>query len=316
MKHGWKIRSAVAGTFIVLAMGLAVAAHAASAATAINLTPDQHDRIRATPDAAAIQAVPATFQFAEKGDLVVGMTVAWPPLGTYATDSKTVVGYDPDLSQLVADGLGRKLKIVVLAWEDWPLALQSGKVDAVISNVTVTEERKQKFDFSTYRRDVLGFYVADSSPIRSIREPKDVAGLRVITDSGTNQEKILLEWDKENVAHGLKPVQVQYYDDVAVREVALRSGRADVILSVNSALAYAAAQKGGIRSVGTISGGWPIIADVAITTRKGSGLAEPLTLLLNDLISNGKYTQVLDRWSLGAEAIDKARTNPPGLPKS
>nr|WP_260858396.1 ABC transporter substrate-binding protein [Paraburkholderia sp. BCC1885] len=297
-------------------MGLAGAAHAASAATAINLTPDQHDRIRATPDAAAIQAVPATFQFAEKGDLVVGMTVAWPPLGTYATDSKTVVGYDPDLSQLVADGLGRKLKIVVLAWEDWPLALQSGKVDAVISNVTVTEERKQKFDFSTYRRDVLGFYVADSSPIRSIREPKDVAGLRVITDSGTNQEKILLEWDKENVAHGLKPVQVQYYDDVAVREVALRSGRADVILSVNSALAYAAAQKGGIRSVGTISGGWPIIADVAITTRKGSGLAEPLTLLLNDLISNGKYTQVLDRWSLGAEAIDKARTNPPGLPKS
>ena len=67
---------------------------------------------------------------------------------------------------------------------------------------------------------------------------------------------------------------------------------------------------------GTISGGWPILADVAITTRKGSGLAAPLTLLLNDLIQSGKYTQVLDRWSLGSEAIDKARTNPPGLPKS
>jgi polar amino acid transport system substrate-binding protein len=247
---------------------------------------------------------------------VIGMSAAWPPLSTYATDAKTLVGYDPDLARLVADRFGRKLKIVPLAWEDWPLALQSGKVDAVLSNVTVTEERKEKFDFSTYRRDVLGFYVAKNSPIKAIHEPKDVAGLRVITDSGTNQEKILLEWNKENVAHGLKPVQVQYYDDIAVRGVALQSGRADVILSVNSGLAYDAAQKGDTRLVGTISGGWPVTAEVAITTRKGSGLAAPLTLLLNDLIQSGKYTQVIDRWNLGSEAIDKASTNPPGLPKS
>jgi polar amino acid transport system substrate-binding protein len=111
-------------------------------------------------------------------------------------------------------------------------------------------------------------------------------------------------------------VQIQYYDDLAVRDLALRSGRADAILSVNSGLAYAAAQRGGIHSVGTISGGWPINADVAVTTRKGSGLAAPVTLLLNDLIRSGKYTQVLDRWSLGSEAVDKAQTNPPGLPKS
>lgn len=313
MKQGRRILSAVAGTLFALALGVAGTAWAAST---FNLSPDQHDRVRDTPDAAAIKAVPPAFPFASKDELVIGMAVETPPLGAYATDDKTVVGFNPDLAQLVADGLGRKLKIVVLAWADWPLALQSGKVDAVLSNVTVTEERKEKFDFSTYRRDVLGFYVADSSPIKVIREPKDVAGLRVITDSGTNQEKILLAWDKENVAHGLKPVQVQYYDDIAVRDVALRSGRADVILSVNSSLAYAAAQKGGVRAVGTISGGWPILADVAITTRKGSGLAAPLTLLLNDLISSGKYTQALDRWSLGSEAIDKARTNPPGLPKS
>jgi polar amino acid transport system substrate-binding protein len=315
MKHSRNILSAMAGTFVALAIGVAGTALAATP-TAFNVSPDQHDRIRTTPDAAAIQAVPAAFPFASKGELVIGMTVAWLPLGSYATDAKTVVGFDPDLAQLVADGLGRKLKIVVLAWEDWPLALQSGKVDAVVSNVTVTEERKQKFDFSTYRRDVLGFYVADSSPIKTIREPKDIAGLRVITDSGTNQEKILLAWDKENVAHGLKPVQIQYYDDLAVRDLALRSGRADAILSVNSGLAYAAAQRGGIHSVGTISGGWPINADVAVTTRKGSGLAAPVTLLLNDLIRSGKYTQVLDRWSLGSEAVDKAQTNPPGLPKS
>ncbi|WP_407809351.1 transporter substrate-binding domain-containing protein, partial [Staphylococcus aureus] len=83
--------------------------------------------------------------------------------------------------------LGLKLRLVPLAWADWPLAVASGKVDAVLSNVTVTEARKQKFDFSTYRRDVLGFYVEQGSSIRQIREPKDIAGLRIIGDSGTNQ---------------------------------------------------------------------------------------------------------------------------------
>jgi polar amino acid transport system substrate-binding protein len=300
---------------VVGALALGVAA-IAFAATSFNLTPDQQGRIRTSADPAVVKAIPQHFAFVEKDTLTVGIVPALPPISTYATDAKTVVGFDPDLSQLVADSLGRKLKLVPLAWPDWPLALQSGKVDAVISNVTVTEERKEKFDFSTYRRDNLGFYVRSDSPIKSIRDPKDVAGLRIITDAGTNQEKILLEWDRENIAHGLKPVTVQYYDDPAVSTVALQSGRADAIFSVNAVLAYQAAVQGKTRLVGTVSGGWPRTAEVAITTRRGSGLAAPLTQSLNDLIEDGKYRQVLDRWSLTSEAIEHAATNPPGLPRS
>jgi polar amino acid transport system substrate-binding protein len=301
---------ALAGALALAAAGVA------SAVQTFDLGPQQPGRIRAAPDTAVIEAIPQNFAFAEKDTITIGIVPALPPISTYATDAKTVVGFDPDLSQLVADGLGRKLKLVTLAWPDWPLALQSGKVDAVISNVTVTEERKEKFDFSTYRRDELGFYVKSNSAIRAIREPKDVAGLRIITDAGTNQEKVLLEWDKENVAHGLKPVTVQYYDDDAVRIVALQSGRADAVFSVNAVLAYQAAVQDKTRLVGTVSGGWPRTAEVAITTRKGSGLAAPLTQLLNDLIQDGKYRQVLDRWNLGSEAIERAATNPPGLPKT
>ncbi|MEK7893275.1 transporter substrate-binding domain-containing protein, partial [Burkholderia contaminans] len=131
-----------------------------------------------------------------------------------------------------------------------------------------------------------------------------------------NQEKILLAWDRENVAHGLKPVQIQYYDDQAMRIVAVQSGRADAVFSVNSVLAYQSAQQGKTRLVGAISGGWPRTADIAIATRRGSGLADPLTVALNGLIKNGRYQQVLDRWNLASEAIDQSRTNPPGLPKS
>ncbi|NHV28418.1 ABC transporter substrate-binding protein [Burkholderia sp. D-99] len=302
---------ALSGVFAVVVMG---AAGLAQSATPFNLSPDQHDRPRGTPDAEAIKLIPEKFRFVEPGVLTIGIAVGGPPISAYATDTKTIIGADPDLAQLVADELGLKLKLVPLAWEDWPLAVSSGKVDAVLSNVTVTETRKQKFDFSTYRRDVLAFYVGPNSTIKQIREPKDIAGLRIIGDSGTNQEKILLAWDKENVAHGLKPIHVLYYEDSSVRTLALVSGRADAIFSVNAALAFQVSQGVKIRQVGTISGGWPRTAEVAVTTRKGGGLAAPITSAINDLIQNGKYRQVLGRWNLDSEAITKASTNPPGLP--
>ncbi|MBR8434411.1 ABC transporter substrate-binding protein [Burkholderia cenocepacia] len=295
-----------------LIAGSAFAAQAAS----FDLSPEQPARQRGAVNPAVEQALPAGFRFAEANTLTIGIAPNLPPLSTYATDARTVVGFDPDLAQLIADSLGRKLKIVPLAWADWPLALQSGKVDAVISNVTVTEQRKEKFDFSTYRKDQLGFYVKTGSRLAAIREPKDVAGLRVVTDSGTNQEKILLEWNRQNVARGLAPVEIQYYADAAERWVALQSGRVDTIFSVNSMLAYQASLRGDAKLIGTVSGGWPRTADIAITTRKGSGLAEPLTLAINVLIANGSYLKALDHWRLDAEAIDRSQTNPPGLPRT
>jgi polar amino acid transport system substrate-binding protein len=307
-------------TRIFVASALTATALAAApvlAADGFDLSPEQANRLRVEKNDKRIAEVPKTFKFVEDGVLTIGISTSGNlPLHDYASDSKTVIGYDVDLAQVVADSLGRKLQLVEVAWADWPLGLVSGKFDAVISNVTVTEERKAKFDFSTYRKDELGFYVKADSKIAALKEPKDIAGLKIITDAGTNQEKILLEWDRQNVAAGLKPIDVQYYDDNAVKDLAVQSGRADAVFSVNATQAYAAAINGKTKLVGTVSGGWPITAEIAVTTRKGSGLAEPLTGVLNDLIASGAYQKVLETWKLSPEAITKAQTNPPGLPKS
>ena len=55
---------------------------------------------------------------------------------------------------------------------------------------------------------------------------------------------------------------------------------------------------------------------MAITTRKGSGLADALTVATNGLIESGVYAKNLDHWHLSEEALPKSETNPPGLPKS
>lgn len=280
-----------------------------------DLGPEQKDRPRAGPVAAAIAAIPASYPFATKGKLTVGIAPGSPPLATYATDAKTVIGSEVDTAQIVADALGLELELAPTAWADWPLGLVSGKFDVVISNVGVTEERKEKYDFSSYRQGLHGIFVPSNSPLASITEPKDAAGQRVIVALGTNQDRILQRWSKENEAAGLKPLELLYYDDEGARLLALASDRADAIVQPNASLVFIAARDQNIRRVGVLSAGWPEKSDVAIVSRKGSGLAEALSIAINGLIADGVYGKVLARWQLEAEALPASEVNPAGLPK-
>jgi polar amino acid transport system substrate-binding protein len=308
------IRTAAAG--LVAAGILFSASTLAFAQAGFDLTPEQAARPKAEANPDAIAKISPDFKPVTPGVFTVALTVGDPPLSTYATDSSTPVGVEEDTASIIADALGLKLQLVPVAWPDWPLGLESGKFDAVISNVTVTEARKEKFDFSSYRLDVLGFYVPTESAIQEIKEPKDIAGLRVIVGAGTNQEKILLEWDKQNKDAGLAAVEFQYYDDSAASQLALQSGRADIEFNPNAQLAYRAVTNGKTRLVGIVNGGWPLTAEIAVATKKGAGLADALTAAINGLIADGKYLEALKRWGLEAEQLTESRTNPPGLPKT
>ncbi|MFI2102238.1 ABC transporter substrate-binding protein [Isoptericola sp. NPDC019693] len=291
---------------------------AAAAGLEVSTSPDQ-DRVRSTESPEAVALLPDAF--ADDDELVVAVSAgAAPPLGFFADDDTTPIGNETDIAQLVADGLGKDLRLEVKAWADWPLALQSGDVDAVISNVTVTEERKETIDFSSYRNDELGWLTKAGSDVTEISEQKDIAGLRVGVGSGTNQEKILLEWNDQNVDAGLEPIaggQPEYYEQLSDVLLALKSGRLDVYVGPNASLAYQAKiAPDELAVVGTLNGGWPDTAQIAVATKEGNDLAPAVTAALQHAFDDGTYAQVLERWGLETEAVEKPETNPPGLPKT
>jgi polar amino acid transport system substrate-binding protein len=180
----------------------------------------------------------------------------------------------------------------------------------------VTEERKEKYDFATYRNDNLAFEVLRDSGI-SIAEPKDVAGLKIGVGSGTNQEKILVDWSDANVAAGLEPTDIQYYQNASDYYLALGSGRIDAFFGPNPTAQYHAASTGETEVTGVFSGaGDTLQGEIATLTLKGNGLAEALQAAINETIENGTYEQVLERWNLTSEAVDRSELNPPGLPRT
>ncbi|MRT48534.1 amino acid ABC transporter substrate-binding protein (PAAT family) [Raoultella sp. BIGb0399] len=262
----------------------------------------------------AIAQLPANYHFAVPGKLTVAVAALnSPPLTVFSDDNKTLLGSEVDIARLVADSLGLELNVVPTSWEDWPLGVASGKYDAAISNITVTKERKEKFDFATYRKDSLGFYVKSTSPLQHIDKAEDIAGLRIIVGSGTNQEAILLAWNAENLKKGLKPFTPVYTKDDAAQTLAIQSGRADAFFGPNVIGAWKAALTGKTRPVGSVDGGWPKAAHIAVTLKKGGGLVEPVQTALNGVISNGDYAKVLNRWGEGVESIPQSEINPAGL---
>ncbi|WAT01827.1 ABC transporter substrate-binding protein [Rouxiella chamberiensis] len=306
MKHRAKL-TAVAAL-------LSLSSHAFAANTGIDLVANETP-IDTPKSAEAAAKIPANFKFVNPGYLTVAVAVlgSSPPFGLFARDNKTVIGSEADIARLVADGLGLKVKLVPASWEDWPLGVSSGKYDAAAYNITVTKERKTKFDFATYRQDTLGFYVKSTSNITAIKAAPDIAGKRIIVTSGTNQESVLLAWDKENQAKGLKPFTPVYVTDDAAATLALQSGRADATFGPNVAAAYKSKLTGTTKLVGIVPGGWPKTANIAFTLKKGNGLVDAVQTSIDSAIANGSYLKVLDRWGESVEKIDHSEINPPGL---
>ncbi|MGW0549678.1 ABC transporter substrate-binding protein [Streptomyces altiplanensis] len=282
--------------------------------TKINIGPDQN---RITTDKVDSIAAEVPEEIRKRGTLeIVDSSGSAAPLTFHATDNKTVIGVEPDIASLVADVLGLELHINTVSWENIFVGLDSAKYDAGFSNITVTEERKEKYDFATYREDNLGFEAKKGSGLK-ITGPEDVAGRTVAVGSGTNQEKLLIEWSKENEKAGRKPVDIKYYQNDSDTYLALRSGRIDLYLGPNPTAAYHAATTGKTEVVGTYSGaGSALQGLIAATTKKDSGLAEPLADALDHVIDNGTYAKVLKRWGLSDEAVTTSEINPPGLPRT
>ncbi|MER5868832.1 transporter substrate-binding domain-containing protein [Streptomyces sp. NPDC002044] len=257
----------------------------------------------------------------ERGELVIGvgaLPAGFPPLAYVGTDQKTFTGAEPDLGRLVAASLGLKPVVKNSTWENLFVGIDSGKVDVAFTNVTVTEERKKKYEFASYRQDNLAFEALKENTWTFGGDYRDLAGKTVAVSSGTNQEKILLEWQKKLQAEG-KDITVKYFPDANSVYLALSGKKIDLSFGPNPSIAYHITQTAGgnapTRNAGSFSGaGESLQGLIAATAKKDSGLAKPVADTINHLIKNGQYAQLLTAWNLSNEAVATSEVNPPGLP--
>jgi len=116
-------------------------------------------------------------------EFVVGMDNTFPPM-EFTDDNNNTVGFDVDLANEIAKRLGAKLKIVAVDWSGIQSALKSKKFDAIISCVSITDERKKAFNLAgpyLYIRQVIAVKKGDTS----IKSFEDLKGIKIGVQANT-----------------------------------------------------------------------------------------------------------------------------------
>ena len=172
--------------------------------------------------AACFALAPAAAQsvddIVKRGEIVVGVDLTNPPWG-FLDASQQPAGFDPAYAQLLADKLGVKLKIERVTSPGRIPFLQSGRVDVILSTLSITAERAKQVWFSTpYAPNPLILIAAKG---KVIKQYADLKGLRVAVPRGSPQDIA--------VSREAPDATIMRFDDDASVQQALMTGQADVL---------------------------------------------------------------------------------------
>lgn len=181
----------------------------------------------------------------ESGKIVIGVFSDKNPFG-YVDENGDYQGYDVYFAERLAEDLGVDVEYVSTEAANRVEYLETGKVDVILANFTVTEERAESVDFALpYMKVALGVVSPDDALITS---PDDLNGKTLIVAKGTTAETYFSENYPE--------VNLLKFDQYTEAYNALLDGRGDALSTDNTeVLAWALQNDGfsvGIDSLGNI----------------------------------------------------------------
>ena len=159
----------------------------------------------------------------KSGEITIGVFSDKNLFG-YVDNNGEYQGYDVYYAKRIAQDLGVELKLVPVEAASRVEFLETGKVDIILANFTVTEERAQKVDFALpYMKVALGVVSPESAPINDVSE---LNGKTLIVVKGTTAETYFTENCPE--------VKLQKYDEYNEAYSALQDGRGDAFSTDNT----------------------------------------------------------------------------------
>ncbi len=131
-------------------------------------------------------------EIVDRGVLRVGVKQDLPNFGYRDPESNQYTGMEVEIAKKVAAELGVDIEFTPVTAQTRGALLDNGQLDMVIATFTITEERKELYNFTTpYYTDAVGFLVRKDSNIQSSWEALD--GLTIGVTQGSIQWGLLEE---------------------------------------------------------------------------------------------------------------------------
>ncbi|MFD0717471.1 ABC transporter substrate-binding protein/permease [Paenibacillus sp. GCM10027626] len=220
----------------------------------------------------------------KKKTLIMGTSAEYAPYEVVdAKNGGDIIGMDVDIARTITEKLGYELKFSNMDFNGLIAALQTKRVDFVMSAMSVTEERKQSVDFSD------GYYVARNTIVSREKDnyqtTEQLKGKRVGVQLGSIQEKAAAD------IKGAEIVKLNRIPDI-VQE--MKSGRLDAAIfedaialnqtAVNTDLVYSMIPA----AIGDDG--------YAIAFPQDSPLRAEFNAVLMEMKQNGQLQAIIDKW--------------------
>ena len=240
------------------------------------------------------------------GVLEVATDATYPPASAFGKDGRTIVGFEPDLGAALGRVLGVEVRFVRTDFSDSLPALEERRVDAVMSAMTDTAQRREQADFVDYFSAGTSIVVQRGNP-HGVADLRDLCGRTVAAEAGTVQVDLLARTQR---ACGARRIVVQEFPDNARALVELRTGRAAAVLNdypPAAALTTDARTSADFQLASTVQyePGF-----YGIGVRKADpGLRDALAEALGRLVRSGEYAEVLEAWGVSSGAVGTVSVN-------
>jgi len=217
---------------------------------------------------------------------VVATDASFPPM-EFVDESKNIVGFDIDLLKAIAADQKFEVEFNNVAWDGIFAGLEAGQYDAIMSSVTVTDERKQKYNFSDgyFDANQAIVVVADNA---DIKDEKGLTGKKIGVQIETTGAIALRSL-------GLEPKQ---YDspDLAMQDMV--NGNLDAVVVDTPVAANFALQSEQFKGKLKIASEIVTNEVYALTVQKGDpkGLLPLFNAGLANVKASGEYGKIYEKW--------------------
>lgn len=242
----------------------------------------------------------------KSGGITMATQAAYPPFGYMDTDGQTIVGFDIDLANAVADKLGVEIEVVNTSFDAIIPSLQANKVDMAMASIGDTKEREEVIDFATYYWNGTVILVSKGNPEGITAEL--ACGVDIGVIRGSLQQTTFLPAHAPRCEEaGQEAPTAQVYQDGPQAQLALSSGRIDGVMQDAPPLVD---QVNKNPDAFEIAG--PLIRNPnpgGVAFPKESPLVEPVNEALNQLMEDGTYEQIVSTWGLDDIMIEESEIN-------
>ena len=227
----------------------------------------------------------------EQGYFTLGLDADFAPMG-FTEDDGTIVGFDIDLANAVAEKMGVKVEVKPIDWDSKSMELSTGKIDVIWNGFSITDERRQEVLFSNpYLSTKQSVIVKAGSDIKT---KADLAGKNVGVQKDSSALAALE--DEANADLAASFASLTQYADYNTGFMDLEAGAIDALaLDIGVAKFQVSSRE---------DGAYVILDDAlaleqyAVGFLKGNdALKDQVEATLMEMVEDGTFTKIAENYA-------------------